>query len=100
MRSAFVLSAVLVALIAATPSSAQQARRQGGGLVIDVQPRSWLDAGTSVQPGYGVQPVRNTSTFGGGPVNGVSGRYETNLPDRGYGRPLLTFDFLGANMNR
>lgn len=101
MRSALVVSAVLVALVAAIPASAQQARRQGG-LVIDVKPRSWLDAGTSVTPGQGMatRTVQDTWTFGGGPVHGISSRYEGNLPERGYGRPLLTFDFLGANVNR
>jgi hypothetical protein len=100
MRLALVASTLLLAGLAALPAEAQQRRQQSGGMVIEVKPRSWLDAGTSVEPGRGLHYVRDTSSFGGGPVYGISSRGESNLPQRGVGSPLFTFEFLGANVNR
>jgi hypothetical protein len=94
MRRVCLLSAAL-ALLAATPASAQSR----DGLFVDVKPRSWLDAGREVRIGEGRDYV-TSSTFGGGPVNGISSRGSENLPTRGLGAPLVRFNFLGAYLNR
>ena len=83
-----------IATVGVAPAFAQQ-----DGLIIDVRPRSWLDAGKEVRVGAG-RDYATSSTFGGGPVNGVSSRGSENLPTRGLGRPLVQFEFLGANLNR
>jgi len=97
MRIALLVSALCAAALAAGPAAAQS-KRQNNGLVIDVKPRSWLDAGTAVPVGHGRDYVTNTGAFNGIPVGGISSRYESNLPERGLGRPLFTFDFLGGNV--
>lgn len=95
MRIALVVSALCVAALAAGPADAQTKRQ--AGLVIDVKPRSWLDAGPAVQTGHGRDYMTNSGVFNGIPVGGISSRYESNLPDRGLGRPLFTFDLMGAS---
>lgn len=50
----------LAALASAAPADAQQYRRvapAGEGLVVNVRPRSWLDAGKVVRPGDLDHPV-------------------------------------------
>lgn len=96
MRKLAATLAVLAA-VASAPAFAQSAARDPG-LVIDVKPRSWLDAGKDVRVGYG-RDYATSAAFGGGPVNGLSSRGFDNLPARG-GVPLIQFEFLGANMNR
>lgn len=93
MRRAL-LAVLLVASVAA-PAAAQSRE----GLYLEVKPRSWLDAGREVQVGEGRDYV-TSSTFGGGPVNGISSRGLDNLPMRGTGAPLVRFNFLGAYLNR
>ena len=94
MRTALVVSALCIVAVAVGSASAQY-RRQAG-LVIDVKPRSWLDAGTSVPVGRGRDYMTNTGAFNGVPVSGISSRYEANLPERGLGQPLFTFDLMGG----
>lgn len=94
MRIALLVPALFAAALAAVPAEAQT--RRSSGLVIDVKPRSWLDAGSAVQVGYGRDYMTNTGAFNGVPVGGISSRYESNLPERGLGRPLFTFDLMGG----
>ncbi len=98
MRIALVASAVVTAFLAASPAFAQSGGKRG--LMIDVKPRSWLDAGTSVPVGYGRDYVTNTAAFGGAPTNGISSRGEMNLPGRGTNGGGFVFDFMGANAAR
>ena len=92
--------AVSIAFLAAMASSSAfaQSGSRDSGLIIDVKPRSWLDAGKEVRVGQG-RDYATSAAFGGGPVNGLSSRGFDNLPGRG-GAPLIQFEFLGANMNR
>lgn len=98
MRTAALTAALFVSVLAVLPAAAQSSRSRG--LVIDVKPRSWLDAGSAVPVGYGRDYVTNTAAFGGAPVNGIAGRFESNLPDRGLSGRGWAFDFLGANAVR
>lgn len=97
MRTAVLTAAALASVLAALPAEARDRNR---GLMIDVKPRSWLDAGSGVQVGYGRDYATNTAAFGGGPVNGMSTRFDGNLPDRGLSGRGWSFDFLGANAVR
>jgi hypothetical protein len=52
MRLLLAATAAVFALGLAAPAEAQQARKkQRGGIVVDVKPRSFLDAGTQPLPG-------------------------------------------------
>lgn len=93
MRNIVVSLALLAAM---TPALAQSARDDA--LIIDVKPKSWLDAGREVRVGYG-RDYATSHVFGGGPVNGISSRGFDNLPARN-GVPLVQFNFLGAYLNR
>lgn len=97
MRISTAATFAALSLLMASPLAA---RDQGQGLVIDVKPRSWLDAGKVAYTGQGRDYVTNTTTFGGGPVNGISSRGESNLPSRGLSGGGLVFEFLGANAVR
>lgn len=85
-----ILSVLILSAAVVTPALAQD------GLVIEVKPKSWLNAGTETRTGYGRDYALSPS-FGGGPVNGISSRGSENLPMRGQGTPLIQFNFLGAN---
>lgn len=95
MRIAILSATVIVSALVAGPLAARDR-----GLVIDVKPRSWLDAGNVARPGQGRDYITNTSAFGGAPTNGISSRGEGNLPTRGLSGPGIAFDFLGANALR
>ncbi len=98
MRLAVTTAALALAVLAVLPAQARDRQR---GLMIDLSPKSWLDAGSGVQEGYGRDYATNTAAFGGGPVNGISSRHESNLPERSLsGRGTFRFDFLGANALR
>lgn len=97
MRISVVATAAVLTVLAVSPLAA---RDRGQGLVIDVAPRSWLDAGKVANAGQGRDYVTNTATFGGGPVNGISSRGESNLPSRGISGSGFAFEFLGANAAR
>ena len=94
MRNVLLMTALL-----AVASTSVHAQSRGEGLMIDVKPRSWLDAGKEVYVGQG-RDYATRSAFGGGPVNGISSRGSENLPTRGIGAPLVQFNFLGAYLNR
>lgn len=96
MRLAATAVVLAASVLAVLPAAARDRQR---GLMIDLTPRSWLDAGSGVQEGHGRDYATNTAAFGGGPVNGISSRHEGNLPERGRGRGFA-FDFLGANALR
>ncbi len=51
MRLAIALAAAVSALVVAAPAAEAQARKKRGETVIVVKQRSFLDAGTQVQPG-------------------------------------------------
>ncbi|HRK23315.1 MAG TPA: hypothetical protein PLQ11_00020 [Beijerinckiaceae bacterium] len=87
------------ALVATSLISAPLAARDRG-LVIDVKPRSWLDAGNVARAGQGRDYVTNTQAFGGAPMHGISSRSESNLPTRGLSGSGFAFEFLGANAVR
>lgn len=93
-----VLPAILIAVSAL--SSPLAARDRGEGLVIDVSPRSWLDAGKVPPVGQRRDYVTNTGAFGGSPTNGISSRADSNMPFRGISGPGFAFEFLGANVLR
>lgn len=97
MRISTAAVAILASLLVTAPLAA---RDRGQGLVIDVKPRSWLDAGKVAYTGQGRDYVTNTSTFGGAPVNGISSRGESALPSRGLSGTGFVFEFLGANAAR
>ena len=54
MRRTAVLAASILSLLAATTAGQAQDRRP---LHVTVKPRSWLDAGNVVQPGYSPNPA-------------------------------------------
>lgn len=61
------------------PAEAQQRRR---GLVIEAQPRSFLDAGRAVPVGRFQDYTRNGVSFGGLPSIGIAQFNDQALPDR------------------
>jgi hypothetical protein len=51
MRFAIILAAAAVGIVGVAPDAEAQARKKRGETVIVVKQRSFLDAGTQVQPG-------------------------------------------------
>ncbi len=51
MRRPVALAALALAALAAAPAEAQSRRTSDGFLILNVRPRSFLDAGTVVRPG-------------------------------------------------
>ena len=101
MRLTILPAAALAAVFAvAMLSSPVAAMDRNEGLVIDVKPRSWLDAGNVAPVSHNRDYVTNTGVFGGSPTNGISGRGEGNLPTRGLSGRGIAFEFLGANVLR
>lgn len=92
--------AILATALIATSLAAQPLAARDRGLVIDVKPRSWLDAGNVARTGQGRDYVTQTHVFGGAPIHGISSRGDSNLPSRGLSGSGISFPFLGANAVR
>ncbi len=95
MRIAVLTAALIATSVASLPLSARDR-----GLVIDVKPRSWLEAGNVARTGQGRDYVTQTHVFGGAPIHGIASRGEGNLPARGLSGSGISFPFLGANAVR
>jgi hypothetical protein len=77
MRAAFFAALCGTALCLASAAQAQSQR-----LVIEVKPRSWLDAGKVVPVGSLQNYVRDTGGFGDSGRFGARGGHSGLLPDR------------------
>ena len=98
MRRFLVLSVLsLAALAAAAPAAeAQNGRRRGDVLTLNVRPRSWLNPGNVVAPGVGMNPTRGyaqyVSYLNSPPWGNFRDRFgEGVLPD-----PVTNGPFFGA----
>ena len=80
-------SLAVAGLSLGTPAAYAQSRER---LYIEVQPRSWLDAGKAVQVGQ-YQNYVNDHQGSIGPNGGIAGR-SFNLPDRFSGGRPFTVD--------
>ncbi|MCA0399277.1 MAG: hypothetical protein LCH38_00515 [Proteobacteria bacterium] len=76
MRAALIAASCGLALLVAGAAQAQEKRR----LVIELKPRSWLDAGKVVRVGSMQNYVTDLNGFGDSARFGARGA--TNLPDR------------------
>jgi hypothetical protein len=69
MRVAFIVAAAAAVLAVAAPAAEAQQRKKRGETVIVVKQRSFLDAGTQVQPGsyqlysFGMTPWRGSDSI-------------------------------------
>ncbi len=98
MRAAAVLTILIAAVTLTTAADAQTRRRST--MIIDVTPRSFLDAGRTVPVGTYSSYVYDQTPFSVGTERGRGLFSDLNLPDRfSAGRPV-TVDFRAPDFLR